>query len=159
MNIRTIFAIAIGAFLASIALFGHAGTASAAYRRVHSSQCHYFYDDAGSSVYNGAWLSASTTGRGIYCAAPSDSELPHAATVTLNVHGYSPSATGAYSEACAKAYNTAAYTCGTLKYWASGYGGVYGVSVSPWNADAAAMPMVYNYLPPGATLYGFYMAN
>ena len=103
-------------------------------------------------------LAVGSNGRSIYCPAPSDSELPHSATVTLNVHGYSPTATSAYSEACAKAYNTAAGTCGTFKYWAVGYGGVFGISVTPWS-DGAAMPLVYNFLPAGSQLFGFFMST
>lgn len=158
MSIKTIFATGAGSCLICLALFGHAGSASAAYRRVHSSQCHYYYDDAGSSLYNGAWLATYSSGRGIFCPAPSDSELPHSSTVTLNVHGYSPSATSVYSEACAKAYNTPALTCGPIKYWGAGYVGVYGVSVTAWS-DPAAMPYVYNFLPAGSQLYGFYMST
>ncbi|HWO26764.1 MAG TPA: hypothetical protein VNO30_48880 [Kofleriaceae bacterium] len=159
MNVRNALAVGIGSLLVGVALIGHVGIndASAAYRRVHSAQCHYFYDDAGTGLYNGAYLSTSVS-RGIYCPAPSDSTLPHSSTTTLNVHGYSPSAFSAYSQACAKEYNTSAYSCGTAKYWAAGYGGVYGVSVSAW-ANGASMPVVYNYLPAGSTLYGFFMAN
>jgi hypothetical protein len=154
-----VVAVGAGSLLVSVALIGHVGIndASAAYRRVHSSQCHYFQDDAGAGLYNGAWLS-TTTGRGIYCPAPSDSTLAHSSTTTLNVHGYSPSSTSAYSQACAKVYNTSAYSCGPLKYWAAGYGGVYGVSLSAW-ANSTSMPLVYSYLPAGSTLYGFFMAN
>ncbi|HEX2689687.1 MAG TPA: hypothetical protein VHN14_23880 [Kofleriaceae bacterium] len=157
MNIRALPIIAIGAFLAGIALFGQAGTASAAYRRVHSSQCHYSYDNAGSTIYNGYWLASYTTGHDVYCPVPSDSELSHAATTTLNVYGYSPTATGAYSKACVKAPSTAAYTCGALKYWASGYGGASGVSVATWHLYPTWLPVLYNSLPAGAALYGFYM--
>jgi len=159
MRIWNALAFGIGAYLATMVLIGHTAPAAAAYRRVHSSQCHYFNDDAGTQVYNGMYLANYTTGRIIYCAAPSDSELPHAATTELNVHGYAPSGTWPYSVACAKAYNTASYSCGTLKYWAAGYTGVYGVDVSTWQADFTAMPVVYNYLPAGGQLYGFYMAN
>ena len=158
MRIRHLLVIGGGSFLVGMALIGHTGAASAAYRRVHSSQCHYYYDDAGSEVYNGAWLASYSTGRGIYCPAPSDSELPHSATTALNVHGFSPSASPAYSMACAKAYNTSAFSCGPLKYWAPGYDGVYGVSLTAW-ADGTAMPVVYSFLPANASLYGFFMAN
>lgn len=98
-------------------------------------------------MYNGSSLSVNTTGRSIYCTAPSDSELPHAATRTLNVHGYAPSVNSTYSMACAKAYNTSMNSCGPLKYWAAGYAGVYGVSVVAW-ANVGSMP-----------LYGFYMES
>ena len=152
------FVIMIGTYFIGITAFGHEKEAAAAYRRVHSAECHYYYDDAGSTVYNGAYLVMGATGRAVYCPAPSDSELPHASTTTLNVHGYSPAANSAYSETCAKQYNTAMLTCGGLSYWAAGYGGVYGVDVAAW-ADAAAMPMVYNFLPANAQLFGFYMAN
>jgi hypothetical protein len=158
MKFRNVLVAGIASFLLCLALFGRTTTASAAYRRVHSSQCHYFYDDAGTDLYNGMWLATYSSGRGIYCAVPSDSELPHASTVELNVHGYSPSATSAYSMACAKAYNASASSCGPLKYWASGYGGVYGVSLTSWY-DWASMPVVYSYLPAGSALYGFFMAN
>jgi hypothetical protein len=158
MSIRNVLAIGIGTYLGGIALFGQADTASAAFRRVHSSQCHYTYDDAGSDLYNGMVFAPGTIGRSVYCPAPSDSELPHSATVTLNVHGYSPSTTAAYSEACAKAYNTSASTYGTFKYWAAGYDGVYGVSVAPWSDDTA-MPLVYSFLPAGSQLFGFFMST
>ena len=158
MNIRNLLAVGIGSFLISIVSIGHIDSASAAYRRVHASQCHHYYDNAGTTLYNGSTLSVNTTGRSIYCTAPSDSELPHAGTRTLNVHGYAPSVNSTYSMACAKAYNTAAYSCGPLKYWASGYAGVYGVSVTAW-ANGGSMPLVYNYLPAGAALYGFFMES
>lgn len=158
MRIRNLIAVGIGSFLVGLALMGRVDTASAAYRRVHSSQCHYSYDDAGVGLFNGAYLYTST-GRGIYCAAPSDSELQHLSTYMLNVHGYSPPATSVYSMACAKAYNTSANTCGTLKYWGSGYVGVYSVSLTAWWANAWSLPYVYSYLPAGSSLYGFYMST
>jgi hypothetical protein len=159
MRIRNLVFVGVGSFLVALALIGHIDSASAAYRRVHSSQCHYYYDNTGTGVYNGSRLTSYTTGRGIYCPAPSDSELPHSSTVHLNVHGYTPTPSSTYSRACAKAYNTSAYTCGALKYWGTGYTGVYGVSVSAWAANGAAFPVVYTFLPASASLYGFYMAT
>lgn len=158
MRIRTVLAVGIGSFLIGLASIGQIDSASAAYRRAHSAYCTYYYDNAGTDLYNGGYLTTYSVGRGIYCPAPSDSELPHSSVVTLNVHGYTPSANTAYSRACAKAYNTSAYTCGTVKYWGAGYAGVYGVSVTPWS-DGSAMPLVYNYLPAGTTLYGYFMAD
>jgi hypothetical protein len=153
-----LFGLKISALVVGLMALTQSGEAEAAYRRVHSSVCHYWYDDAGSGLYNGAYLSVGTTGRGIYCPAPSDSLLPHSSAIYLNVHGYAPS-TSNYSRACVKSYNSSAYTCGTAKYWPAGYGGVYGVSVSAWTGNAPGFPVVYNYLPPSAVLYGFYIAN
>ena len=95
MRLRNV--LAIGALLSGIALVGDVGvnTASADYRRVHSAYCHYFYDNVGTGLYNGAWISTNTA-RGIYCPAPSDSELAHHEVTTLNVHGYEPPSTSAW---------------------------------------------------------------
>lgn len=151
-------AVGLCSFL-GVTMLTDSSSASAAYRRLHSSICHYYYDNAGTTLYNGAYLSASTNGRAIYCPAVSDSELPHASVTTLNVHGYSPSARSNYSRACNKAYNSSALSCGPIKYWSAGYTGVYGVDVGVWNANGAGMPMVLNYIAPNGRLYGFYMKN
>ncbi|HEX3476214.1 MAG TPA: hypothetical protein VHT91_14410 [Kofleriaceae bacterium] len=161
MTIRTLVTIGVGTYLGTIALLGNADTASAAFRRVHSSQCHSQYDNAGTNLFNASSLAVSDpVGLGIYCPAPSDSELPHSATVTLNVHGHAPGPNTAYSEACTKAYNAPAITCDPFSYWAAGDGGAYGLTLMhSWQSDPAGMPFVYSWLPTGSALYGFYMAN
>ncbi len=158
MKLKEICAIGLASYLGGIALLGGIGDAVASFRRVHSSQCHHFFDDAGTDLYNGVYLSSAQVTHGVYCPVPSDSELPHSSTVTLNIHGYSPSPTSASSQTLAKAYNTNSITVGTLKYWGSGNSGVFNVDVSPWS-DGAAFPMIYNVLPGGSMLYGFYMST
>ena len=44
MTMRTLVTIGVGTYLGTMALLGNADTASAAFRRVHSSQCHSQYD-------------------------------------------------------------------------------------------------------------------
>jgi hypothetical protein len=155
---RIALTVAFCAFAVTFAM-ADASDAKAAYRRVHSAACHYYFDDAGSDLYNGAWINAYTSGRGIYCAAPSDSELPHASTVTLNVHGFEAANQNAYSYACVKYYNASGTSCGTTTNWGASYAGALNVSVSAWTANGAGMPYVYTWLPPSSQLYGFYMAN
>jgi len=110
-------------------------------------------------VSNGNDLRVMAQSRDIYCPAPSDSELPHAATVTLNVHGFSPANPRARSQACAKSFNAIAFTCGPFKNWAAGIGGVLGVNVAVWSSHPADFPYVHSFMPPGSVLYGFYMQN
>jgi hypothetical protein len=154
-----ILSLALGAALAA-GLVSESGTANAAYRRVHATACHYYYDNAGTEVYQGAWLgNQGSVNRGIYCNAPSDSTLSHSGTITLNVHGFEPSGLNNTSQACVKFYNASGTSCGPSKSWGSGYSGVFGVSVSAWTANGAGMPYVYNFIAPGGHVYGFYMAN
>lgn len=57
-----------------------------------------------------------------------------------------------------QAYNNSSISCGTAKFWAAGYGGVYGVDVTSWS-DAGAMPFMYSWLSAGSELYGFFMST
>jgi hypothetical protein len=154
-----ILSLALGvAFVAG--LVSDSGSANAATRRVHATACHYFYDNAGTEVYQGAWLgNQGNTTRGIYCNAPSDSTLSHSGTITLNVHGFEPSGGSNTSQACVKFYNAAGTSCGTSRSWSTAYGGVFGVSVSAWTANPAGMPYVYNSIAAGGQVFGFYMAS
>lgn len=158
MSIQKIFAIGVGSFLVGVASIGHVDGASAAYRRVHAGQCHAATDDVGPNLDNSAWLNTTSINRNIYCAAPSDSELPHSSTVTLNVYGYTQYATSAYSKACIYSVSTATALCGPFKYWGAGRVGASGVSVAEW-ADVGGMPYLFNYLPAGSSLYGFFMST
>src|SRR5262245_51214872 len=102
-----ILSLALG-FAFTSGLVSDAGSASANTRRVHATACHYYYDNAGTDVYQGAWVgNQGTSTRTIYCNAPSDTTLSHSGTITLNVHGYEPAGVANTSTACVKFYNAA----------------------------------------------------
>lgn len=156
-KIRVAITVALCAFAVTFAI-ADSSDAKAAFRRVHSSQCHTIYDNS-PDLWNAGYIATSTTARSIYCPAPSDSTLTHNGTVTLNVHGFEAANQSAYSYACVKYYNALGSSCDLDAQWASGYGGAIGLSVSVWNSNGQGMPYVYTWLPPSSHLYGFYMSN
>lgn len=134
--------------------------ANAAFRRAHSSYCHYYNDTAGASLYNGAYLRNSTDSAvGIYCPAPSDGYLTHSTVTEVNVHGYEASGESNLSRACVKHYTNTGYACGTNKYWGSASSGVNGLDVSTWTANAYSFPYIYNSIDTDGRLYGYFIAN
>lgn len=149
------------AYATVLAFAGMPDKASANERRTHSSICHYYYDNAGTSLSNASSLYNGTSSRSIYCPVISDSTIAHSNTLYLNVHGRNTVSGTSYSRACTKnAWNTAS-NCGTQKTWVSTTGGMVAesVDVSIWQAEFASFPYLYNYMQAGTYLYGFWMAN
>lgn len=134
--------------------------ADAAYRRGHSSECHNYYNNAGTSLYNGSSLSNyGTSTVGIYCPVATDGYLPHNAVATLNVHGYTPSGYYNQSRACVKNYDNTSNACGVAKTWGASESGVVGLDVSAWTSNPYDFPYIYSTISPGGRLYGFFMTN
>jgi hypothetical protein len=159
---KTLVVSTIGAYLATLAIVGHADSASAAERRIHSTICHYTSDDTGSSVYNGAYLQISSTYRQIYCPVVSDSTLSHASATYLNVHGSNPSSATqtSFSRACVKDAWTMTSTCGTNANWSITNGLVaQSVSTSVWASHSDWFPYVFHFMYPGTYLYGMWMSS
>lgn len=148
----------IGAYAATMVLSTAAYNATAAERRSHSSLCHYFNDTAGSGLYNGAYMSTDSTGRGIYCPVVSDNTLFHDSVTTINIHGLEAAGESNFSYACSIDPWSTASSCGTTTYWASGWGGAYSLGTGGWSSRAW-FPYIYNYLDSNGRLHGYYIAN
>lgn len=152
--------------------------ASAAYKRVHSSVCHSKFQNNGGTttvgtgsrqvktgnVQNGFELKIFEPGgrHEIFCPAPSDTNLAHGSTTTLNVHGWQPGGGVAAvntSQACVRQYDGDSTSCGPTKSWGAGYAGVYGVSTISWTTYPTHMPYVVNMMSGTTRLFGFYMSN
>ncbi len=161
MNINSKLALGFSVLMAGGILLVSSSNADAAFRRAHSSECHSYYDNSGTNVYNGAYLSVSSAAstQGIYCPVATDGYLTHNSTVELNVHGFEASGQNNSSRACVKHYNSTGYACGITKSWGGGNAGVYGVDVNSWRAYGASFPYIYNSIAPGGILYGFYFRN
>jgi len=157
-RLSKLFISSVGTYLAGMMLFAGTDDAVAAERRLHSSICHYYYDNAGTGLYNGAYLSTNSTARSIFCPVVSDNTLFHTNVVQLNVHGYESSGESNYSRACSIDPWSSSAACGTTKYWGSGWNGAYGINLSQWN-NLARFPYIYTYLDSNGRLHGYYMAD
>lgn len=148
----------IGAYAVTMVLFTATDEATATERRSHSSICHYFNDTAGSGLYNGAYISTDSTGRGIYCPVVTDNVLFHDNVVTINVHGYEAAGESNYSYACSVDPWSSASSCGTTTYWSSGWNGGGSLGTGGWT-NRAWFPYIYNYVDSLGRLHGYYIAN
>lgn len=131
-----------------------AAPADAAIRRVHSSACHYYYDDAGTSIYNGPYLSISGSTRGIYCPAPSDSEVAHGSASYLMVDGYQSGGIANYTRACVKSYSGTSTSCGNTAAW--GTNGTSVPDLSSWTSNSTWYSYLYHNMKSGSRLHGFF---
>lgn len=128
-------------------------------RRAHSSSCTYYNDAAGTTLYNGAYISVGSTARTIFCPVNTDSYLAHYQATALNVHGYEASGSSNYSRACVKHYNSSGTSCGTTNYWGATYAGGAAVNLSSWTTYGASFPYILNYIDASGQLYGYWFAN
>jgi hypothetical protein len=151
---------ATAAFVGTLTLLGTAQDVKAAESRVHSSQCTYYYDDAGTGVYNGIFIYVIETGKNIYCPVPSNSAFPHVNAAVLNIHGATSNANVSNTRACAHDAWGNAFECGATKYWSAANGLVArSVDTSIWNMHGDWFPYLANYLQAGAQLYGFWLST
>jgi hypothetical protein len=148
------------AIASTVALLGAHNDVSAAESRTHSSQCTYYYDDAGTGVYNGVFLFVYDTPKNIYCPVPSDSAVPHSATSRLNIHGFTSKPNGSYTRACAHDAWSSVFECGPTRYWTANNTLVaQSVNTSLWREHSDWFPYLMNFLEAGAQLYGFWMST
>ena len=95
------------------------------------------------------------------CGIPSTSAMPHDDVQTLNIHGYSGSASN-QARVCLKYWNGTSYSCGT---WTALGTGVYGVTLnsSLWRTATNS----YQHFPyvevsrstDDDAVYGFFLSN
>jgi|GEM_PF-5332830 len=160
MSIKSNVIMALATAASAGTLLSYAPLADANFRRAHSSECHSYYDNLGTDLYNGAWIANyGDVARGVYCPVATDGYLSHNATTTLNVHGFEASGESNTSRACVKHYTNSGTACGVVKNWGASYGGASGVDITQWSNYGASFPYIYNVVDVGGRLYGFYLAN
>lgn len=164
MNIKSLAALALGAYVSVIAFAGESNNASAAIRRMNGIACHLKNTTNQSFVeYSGALLysSSATSNGAFYCPFESDSTLLHSSIAQLNVYG-SNTSTQALTRACIHEASAPTSSCGVARYWSNALGLVAsGVDTSVWRDtnNVNDYAYIYNTLAPGNSLHGFWMSS
>lgn len=165
-SIRTAAWIGLASWCISMITF-HSDDAQAKWRRVHGHACVPSNPTSGVSfnnldyaAYTGAGLSDPDASTYINCGMPSDSYLEHNNMTRLYVDGLESPDGDSYSRACVVDPASSSASCGTRKYWGSGYTGADLVDTSAWQAHSSWVPFVYNRLKGShGRLHGMYAGD